>query len=140
MIWTGIIFGVFFWIWGLILFLTDYLQAKRCTAETAAVIVDVAADSYLRRDPRGGKRRIYYHPIVEFRTPEKTVRVRVSSKAYLPDTYVIGETLNIRYDPRNPHDVRLQKRSLRESVIGMIFFFLAGAVLFYVCMRAGRSG
>ncbi len=134
---TGIIIGASLWVIGLLVFFSDYLKDKRCTGQTTAVILDVKEEvhwSYRNTRPR---RKIYYYPIIEFSTPEKTIRGRVNSKAYLPDTYKIGEKLNIRYDPKNPYDVKREGSTLWESAVGMVFFFVFGAVICYLGIRAG---
>lgn len=134
---TGIIICVTLWIIGLLVFFSDYLKDKRCTGQTAAVIFDVTEEvnwSYRSNRP---KRKIYYYPIVEFSTPDETIRVRVNSKAYLPNTYIKGEKLNIRYNPKNPYDVKRDRSTLCESAVGMIFFFVFGAVICYLGIRAG---
>ena len=137
MVLTGIIIGVSLWIIGLLVFFSDYLKDKRCTGRTTAVILDVTEEVHWSYRDSRPKRKIYYYPIVEFSTPHETIRVRVNSKAYLPDTYTKGEKLNIRYNPKNPYDVKREGSTIRESAVGMIFFFVFGAVICYLGIRAG---
>lgn len=137
MVLTGIIIGAVFWVAGLIVFISDYLKVKRCTGEAEAVILDVKEEVHWRGNTHGSRRKIYYYPIIEFSTPDKTVRVSVNSKGYHPDTYIKGEKLKIQYNPQNPYDVKLRETSLWESAAGMVFLILLGTVLSYFCIRAG---
>ena len=125
-----------FWITGILLFLSDYLEDKKCTVATTAVIADVIKETHLRHSSRGPRRQVNnYFPIIEFSVPGKTVRVKTRIKGYRPDTFKPGEQLNIRYNPKNPADLKLQEYSLWEGVIGMGIMLLLGAVFFYLSMR-----
>ena len=112
-----------------------HLEAKRCTVEAAAVIVDVTEEVHSSYNRHRAERRTYYYPTIEFSTPEKTVRVRINYRAFHPDTYIKGEKLNTLYNPQNPYDLKLKRGSLWEGAAGMGLFFLLGAVFLYVCMR-----
>ena len=57
-------------------------------------------------------------------------------KAYHSETYTEGGRLDIQYNPQNPSDLKLQGNSLWESVIGMGFMFLLGAVFAYIGIKA----
>lgn len=134
---TGIIIGIVFWIMGLLIFLSDYFEIKRCTAEASALIVDVIKDEHWRyRKSRSGY-VTYYYPILEFPVRGKTYRVKTILKATRPETFVIGERLNIQYNPQNPADLRRPENKLWESIAGMVFMFLLGAVFAYIGIRAG---
>ena len=131
-----IIIAVVFWIMGILLFLTDYLEDKRCTVETTAVIVDVIKETHQSTGSHSSRRQITnYYPTIEFSVPEKTVRVKTRIKGYHPDRFKPGDQLNIRYNPKNPADLKLQKNTLGESVISMVVLLLLGAVFFYFSTR-----
>ncbi len=129
------IIAVFFWITGILLFISDYLEDKRCTVETTAVIVDVIKETHLRHGSHASRRQVNnYYPTIEFFVPGKTVRVKTRIKGYHRDSFKPGEQLNIRYNPKNPSDLKLREYSLWEGVIGMGIMFLLGAVFFYISM------
>ena len=46
MVLTGVIIGVVFFIMGILIFVSDYLKFKRCTAEASAVIADVIKEEH----------------------------------------------------------------------------------------------
>ena len=82
----GKIIGILFGIMGIFTFILEYLKYKRCTCEAEAVIADVSKEVRTHRNTHGSRRSTYYYPIVEFSTPERTVRVRADFKAAFPDT------------------------------------------------------
>ena len=130
------IIAVVFWITGILVFLSDYLEDKRCTVETPAVIVDVIKETHLRYGSHAPRRQVNnYYPTIEFSVPGKTVRVKTRIKGYRSDTFKPAEQLNIRYNPKNPADLKLQEYSLLEGVIGMVIMILLGVVFFYISMR-----
>ena len=128
----GKIIGILLCAAGLMVFISDLWEDKRCTADAAAVILDVIAEVRRRRRRSGSGYRTYYYPVIEFSTPEKTVRVKTNIKAYHPDTFKKGGQLDIRYNPKNPYDLKLREKSLWDGVIGMGIFFLLGAALIYI--------
>ena len=133
----GIIIGIFLWIIGILVFVSDFSKAKRCTGETTAVIVDVTKETHLRHGkhaPRGPV--TYYYPIIEFSTPEKSYRVKANIKTTNSDTCKKGNQLKIQYNPQNPYDLKLQGNSKWDGAIGMGIFFLLGAVLMFISMRS----
>ena len=134
---TGIIIAVVLWAVGLCVFLSEYLQAKRCTVKAAAVIVDVKEEKRNDYNSHRAGKRTYYYPILSFSTPKGPVRVRTNIKGYHPDTFIRGEKLDILYNPKNPHDLKRTGTKLWEGAVGMGFFFLLGAVFLYIALRAG---
>ncbi len=127
------IIGSFFWILGILIFISDYLKTKRCTGETTAVIVNVTKETHRSYGSHASKRQTnYYYPTIEFSTPDKTIRVKTNIKRRRPDSFQSGGELKIRYNPQNPSDLKLQENSLWESVIGMGFMFFLGAIFFYI--------
>ncbi len=132
----GIIIGVFFFLMGLLIFISAYLKDKRCTCETTAVILDVTKEIHWRYRSHGSRRQTYYYPFIEFSTPEKTIRVKAIAKALRPEVFIKGEQLTIQYNPDNPYDLKLQGNSLLEAAIGMGIMFLLGGMLIYISVRA----
>ena len=137
MVVTGVIVGIVFWILGILIFVSDYLEIRRCTAEAEAVITDVIKEERWRPGKHIAGRRTAYYPVLEFPAGGKIRRVKTRLRAYLPDTYVKGKTLKIRYNPKNPADLRRSGNSLWESAAGMGLMFLLGAVFAYIGIRAG---
>ena len=133
----GKIIGISLWIIGLLVFLSEYLQARRCTCEASAVIVDVYEEVHLGGNSHRLERRTWYYPVIEFSTPEKTIRAKPRIKGYHPDTFVKGKQLDILYNPENPYDLKRRENTVWDGVIGMGIFFLLGAIFFYVSARAG---
>ena len=134
---TGIIIGIVFWLMGLLIFISDYSKAKRCTAEATAVIVDVIKDEHWRYRKPGSGYVTYYYPVLEFVVQDKIYRVKTILKATRSDTYIKRNPLKIQYNPQNPSDLKLPGYSLWEGVIGMGFMFFLGAVFAYIGIRAG---
>lgn len=134
---TGVIIGVVFFIMGILIFVSDYLKAKRCTTEASAVIADVLKEEHWNSGKHRAGRVTNYYPVLEFAVRDKTYRVKTRLKATQPETFIKGHTLNILYNPQNPADLQLQGKSLWEAVIGMGLMFLLGAVFAYIGIRAG---
>ena len=128
----GKIIGILLCAAGLMVFISDLWEDKRCTADAAAVILDVIAEVRRRRRRSGSGYRTYYYPVIEFSTPEKTIRAKPRIKGYHPDTFVKGKQLDILYNPENPYDLKRPGNTVWEGVIGMGIFFLLGAIFFYV--------
>ena len=133
---TGIIIGITFWIMGILIFISDYSKVRRCTDKAAAIIVDVIKEEHWKYRKHGSGYETNYYPVIEFAVRDKKYRVKTRIKAYHSDTYKEGAELDIQYNPQNPSDLKLQGNSLRESVIGMGFMFLLGAVFAYIGIHA----
>ena len=133
---TGIIIGITFWIMGILIFISDYSKVRRCTDKAAAIVVDVIKEEHWKYRKHGSGYETNYYPVIEFAVRDKKYRVKTRIKAYHSDTYKEGAELDIQYNPQNPSDLKLQGNSLRESVIGMGFMFLLGAVFAYIGTHA----
>ena len=121
---------------GILIFISEYSKVRRCTAKAAAIVVDVIKEEHWKYRKHGSGYETNYYPVIEFAVGDKKYRVKTRIKAYHPDTYTEGAELDIQYNPQNPSDLKLQGNSLRESVIGMGFMFLLGAVFAYIGIRA----
>ena len=133
---TGIIIGITFWILGILIFISDYSKVRRCSEKAVAIIVDVIKEKHWKYRKHGSGYETNYYPVIEFAVGDKKYRVKTGIKAYHSDTYKEGAELDIQYNPQNPSDLKLPGNSLRESVIGMGFMFLLGAVFAYIGIRA----
>ncbi len=133
---VGIIIAIFLWITGILIFISDYSKAKRCTGETTAVITDVAKEEHWRHRSHGSGRETYYYPIIEFAVRDKSYRVKTNIKATCSETFIKGDRLKIQYNPENPYDLKLHENSLRDGLIGMGIMFLLGTVIFCISIRA----
>lgn len=134
---TGIIIGIVFWIMGILIFISEYSENKRCTEKASAVIVDVIKEERWRYRKHGSRYVTHYYPILEFPVRDKIYRVKTVIKATLPDTYKQGNRLDILYNPQNPADLKLQKNTVWEGVAGMILMFVFGTIFAYIAIRAG---
>ena len=121
---------------GILIFISDYSKVRRCTDKAAAIVVDVIKEEHWKYRKHGSGYETNYYPVIEFVVGDKKYRVKTGIKAYHSDTYKKGTELDIRYNPQNPSDLKLPGNSLRESVIGMGFMFLLGAVFAYIGIRA----
>ena len=121
---------------GILIFLSDYSKVRRCTDKATAIIVDVIKEEHWKYRKHGSGYETNYYPVIEFAVGDKKYRVKTGIKAYHSDTYTEGGKLDIRYNPQNPSDLKLQGNSLWESVIGMGFMFLLGAVFAYIGIKA----
>ena len=121
---------------GILIFISDYSKVKRCTEKASAIIVDVIKEEHWKYRKHGSGYETNYYPVIEFAVGDKKYRVKTGIKAYHSDTYKEGTELDIQYNPQNPSDLKLPGNSLRESVIGMGFMFLLGAVFAYIGIRA----
>ncbi len=133
---TGKIIAVVLWISGILVFISEFSKAKRCTGETTAVITGVTKEEHWRHRSHGSKRVTYYYPTIEFTVRDRTYRIKTNIKAQSPEVYKIGGQLNIQYDPENPYDLKLRGNTLWDGVIGMGIMFLLGAILYYISIRA----
>ena len=134
---TGIIIGITFGVMGILIFLSEYCKAKRCTAEASALIVDVIKDEHWRYRKNRSGYVTYFYPVLEFAAGDKTWRVKTVLKATRPETFQKGERLNILYNPQNPADLKRPENTLWEGVAGMAFMFILGAVFAYIGIKAG---
>ena len=116
--------------------ISDYSKVRRCTDKATAIVVDVIKEEHWKYGKHGSGYETNYYPVIEFAVRDKKYRVKTRIKAYHSDTYKEGGELDIQYNPQNPSDLKLQGNSLRESVIGMGFMFLLGAVFAYIGIRA----
>ena len=136
MLLTGIIIGLFFWISGILIFVSEFSKTKRCTSEASAVILEVREEVHWNNRSNGSSRKTYYYPVIEFSTPEKTIRAKTNIKGYNPDTFIPGGQIDIQYNPKNPYDLKRKGNKLWEGVVGMVFMFLLGTVFFFIGLRA----
>ena len=121
---------------GILIFVSEYSKVRRCTDKATAIIVDVIKEEHWKYRKHGSGYESNYYPVIEFAVGDKKYRVKTGIKAYHSDTYTEGAELDIQYNPQNPSDLKLQGNSLWESVIGMGFMFLLGAVFAYIGIRA----
>ena len=132
---VGKIIAVVLWITGILIFISDYSKAKRCTCETTAVVTDVVKENHFRHRSHGSRLETYYCPIIEFTTRDRPCRIKTNFKSTYPETYKIGRQLKIQYNPNNSRDLKLQENTVWEGVIGMGIMFLFGAVMYYISIR-----
>ena len=131
----AIIVGIVFGIMGVIIFISEYSEMKRCTCEAEAVVMAVKEEVQLHRSGRMHY-QTYYYPIIEFTAQDRLIRAEPRLKAYTPDFYQPGKQLKILYNPKNPYDLMLEgKNSLQDGIGGMLIMFVLGAIFVYIGMR-----
>jgi len=105
-------------------------QMKSCTASTTAVITEVK-EKIIRQD---GVSTREYVPVISYAI-DGTTYARKYTKAYQGDTYHIGQTIDIQYDPRNPEKVNTLGASNKADkvmlIIGIVFGVI-GVLIFNV--------
>ncbi len=104
----------------------------RATATADGVVVDVV-------ESNSGENTAYF-PVVRFVTPfEQTVEFKSDST---DRDYQLGDSVRVRYDPRNPQDARLdtwlEQGGFGATLMLIGFFALIGGVVWWYFRRARR--
>jgi hypothetical protein len=103
------------------------IKIKRCTATTEGVISDVEEKVSTRH---GIKSRTYI-PTVNY-TVDGTEYSKRFAKAYNADTYTVGRTLELFYDPNDPSKINKMWTNNKADIVMLcigIFIGAAGAVM-----------
>lgn len=110
--------GVWLVVGGVFLVIGIYLLRKRarcqkaCTATTTGVVADISQ----RVSNKSG---VMFSPVFEYEVDGLTY-VKASSTATSKNSYAIGETIEVRYDPQNPHEYYLPRDGAGKT-LGVVF-------------------
>lgn len=120
------IVGLIFVLITLINIIKRAIKTKRCTAPATAIITDVK-DKAKRKDNIESHE---YIPTIEYTFDGKQYS-REYTKAYVADTYSVGQSIDIMVNPSKPTEINKMgssnKADLVMLVIGVVII-LAGAV------------
>ncbi|MBQ9642977.1 MAG: DUF3592 domain-containing protein [Lachnospiraceae bacterium] len=113
---------------GAFLFYSGLKQARNCTTETNATIVDI--ETTRSRDKNDRRRNRY--PVVEFMADNgQQVHKRADVSSQNRNKYQVGERLTVKYNPQNPEEFIVKGKSLAFNLgVGalMVVFGLIGLI------------
>jgi hypothetical protein len=106
------------------------IKARRCTAVTNGEITNIK-EKVIRRN---GVTSREYIPTVGY-TVGSTEYTKKYKKAYVADTYTVGQTVEIVYNPKNPSEINTKCTSNKADIVmlgigvvigivGMIFLII----------------
>ncbi len=101
-------------------------KKKRCTATTNAVIKDVKERFITLMSTE-------YTPIISY-TVDGTEYTCKYTKAYVPDTYQIGQTVEIKYNPDKPKEINAKGDSNKSDYV-FLGVTIVIAIIGYVLLR-----
>ena len=106
------------------------IKTRRCTARASAVITDIKEKVSRRNDIESRE----YIPTVSYQVDGKEYS-RNFAKAYVANTYRVGQTIEIMVNPNKPTEINKSgssnKADLVMLVIGVVIIII-GAVLLMV--------
>ena len=113
---------------GLWLMKSDRAKIRRCSARTLGRIVQVEKSQHRESDER--RTKTDYTPIVEYVVDGRTFGP-VSGGVYSTSKrdYVVGNSIEIRYNPGKPEEFLLKGGS--GFAFGLILSLLGGLILFF---------
>ena len=101
-------------------------KKKRCTATTNAVIKDVKERFITIMSTE-------YTPLISY-TVDGIEYTCKFTKAYVPETYQIGQTVEIKYNPNKPKEINAKGDSNKSDYVFLGITVLLG-IIGYVLMR-----
>ena len=122
------IVGVIFLLISLISIIKRSIKTKRCTTHASAIITDVKE----KVSRRNGVVSREYIPTISYNVNGKPYS-REYAKAYVADTYRVGQPIEIMVNPNNPAEINKQgssnKADLVMLVIGVVVILIGFAIL-----------
>jgi len=122
------IVGVIFLLISLINIIKRSIKTKRCTTPASAIITDVKE----KVSRRNGVVSREYIPTISYNVNGKPYS-REYAKAYVADTYRVGQPIEIMVNPNNPAEINKQgssnKADLVMLVIGVVVILIGFAFL-----------
>lgn len=140
-----IVIGIVFIIIGLIICVVGVRKQKKCTEVTEGKIVDIAREvrsgdsnkSYtggiqIGRVSIGSEpREIYLYPIYEYKVNGNTYVEKSTTNS---NGAVIGQTVEIHYNPNNPRDFYSGKSGIIIQIVLGIIFSIIGIVVIFTAL------
>lgn len=121
------IVGLIFVLITLINIIKRAIKTKRCTAPATAIIMDVK-DKAKRKDNIESHE---YIPTISY-TFEGQQYSREYAKAYVADTYRVGQSIDIMVNPSKPSEINKMGSSNKADLVMMVIgvvIIIAGAVM-----------
>ncbi len=101
-------------------------KKKRCTASTNAIIKEVK-DRFVSIFTRE------YTPIISY-TVDGHEAICKFTKAYVPEMYQVGQSIEIQYNPKKPNEVNTKGDSNKSDLVFLIITIVLG-IIGYVLLR-----
>ena len=101
-------------------------KKKRCTASTNAIIKEVK-DRFVSIFTRE------YTPIISY-TVDENEYICKFTKAYVPEMYQVGQSIEIQYNPKKPNEINTKGDSNKSDLVFLIITIVLG-IIGYVLLR-----
>jgi len=126
-------FGILFIAFGSLFFAFQAGEAKRCTQEATATLVEYAEETSKDSD---GHYSTSYFPIVSYKAGGKTITTQDNSGSGA-QPYEIGEKIAIKYDPDNPESFLIvgDNSAVKAGLIGVVIG--VALIIFELLMKLG---
>ena len=124
------IVGVIFLLVALISIIKRAIKTRRCTAPTTAVITDVKEKVSRRNNIES---RVYI-PTVSYSLNDQQYS-REFARAYVADTYHVGQAIEIMVNPNKPTEINKSGSSNKADVVMLVIgavIIIIGAVMLMV--------
>ena len=99
------------------------IKTKHCTASTTAEVTEVK-EMVMRRN---GVITKEYVPTISY-IIDGTTHSRKYAKGYRGDTYQVGQTIDIQYNPENPEEVNTLGTSNQADKVMLIIGIIIGVI------------
>ena len=120
-----ILFGLIFVGIGAFMLIKGNNLAKRCTASTEGIVVEIISEESTDTENDGFKQYTYY-PVIQYTVEGKTVSKKSSSGSN-PSKYNVNDKVDILYDPNKVEDYIIEGDK-DASFLGVIFVVAGIAV------------
>ena len=101
-------------------------KKKRCTATTNAIIKEVK-DRFVSIFTRE------YTPIISY-TVDENEYICKFTKAYVPEMYQVGQSIEIQYNPKKPNEINTTGDSNKSDLVFLIITIVLG-IIGYALLR-----
>ena len=101
-------------------------KKKRCTATTDAVIKDVKERFITLMTTE-------YIPVISYTVDGNEYTCKFT-KAYVPDTYQVGQSIEIQYNPQKPKEINAKGDSNKSDYVFLAITVVLG-IIGYVLLR-----
>lgn len=100
-------------------------KKNRCTASTTAIIQDVK-ERYISIMTNE------YTPLISYKV-DGCEYTCYFTKAYVPDTYQVGQSIEIQYNPNKPKEINTKGESYKTDIVFLVIADVLGIIgfLFY---------